>query len=194
MLIKKVQKASQSRRNQLPMISSPRPHRLEHKSAHIPRSEGPYKQPFGPESFRQELSYHSQAMAYGDLTERPFLFKESGVVSHQKFNGVVQPFIACFGNEPRISKSAKEKSTRSPFTVVRAKPFPAVFPESANQMFVEFPKAESLGREPLVELCHDPNYALTRIECVRIVLEQTGKRIHVWAEWPTSASTQELRI
>jgi hypothetical protein len=133
-------------------------------------------------------------MPYGDLIERSFLFQESGVVSHQKFNGVVQRFIACFGNQPSLSKSAKEESTRSPFAVVRAKPFPAVFAECANQLFVEIPKAESFGREPLVELHHNPNDALTGIACVPIVQEQTSKRIHVWTERPTTASTQEFRI
>jgi hypothetical protein len=77
---------------------------------------------------------------------------------------------------------------------MRAKPFAAVCSEGANLVFVEFLKGEPFGREPFVQLYHDPNDTLTGIPCVAFERELAGKTIQVRAEWPNAASTEEFRI
>src|SRR5437867_3040657 len=117
-----------------------------------------------------------------------------GVASNQQFDGVVQGLIGCFGDQVSLTEGAKQKSTRSPLTMMRAKPFATVCSEGANLVFVEFLKGDPFCREPFVQLNHDPNDALTGIPCVAFVHELAGKTIQVWAKWPTTAATQEFRI
>jgi hypothetical protein len=132
------------------MIAASLLHALKHESANICRPKALQTQSLCLESLRQKLPGYWQAMADGDWAERSFLRQMPGVTLHHKFDWIVQSLIRFHGDDVGITKSAEQKPTRSPLTMMRAKPSAAVCSEGVDLIFIELPKAEAIGRKPFV--------------------------------------------
>jgi len=148
----------------------------------------------GLESSRQKPPRHWQTVAYGGLTERSLMSQIPSITPDKKFDRVAQSFIGRVGDKMSLTEGTEQKSAGPLLTMVRSKKLPAVPSESADLVLVKFLQAEPFGREPFVQLNHDPNDALTRKSGVSLVHEQAGKVSQVRAKRPTTAPTQEFGV
>ena len=83
--------------------------------------------------------------------------------------------VARLRDEASLTESAEQELTRPPLSAVGAKAFSPVFAKGADQVFIELLKAEMIGREPFIQLKHDPNDALAGIAGVPVATSRLAK-------------------